>query len=84
MCGSKATSVVCIGIPDAHNYLADSYRPYQDRNNRLAATYDGAHGQDAKARDGCFLQRHGGERQPPGRRGALRRGTKRSGCWAAV
>ena len=47
----KSISVVCISIPDAHKYLADSYRPYQDRNNRLAATYDGAHGQDAKARD---------------------------------
>ena len=56
--------VVCINPSDAHNYLAKSYRPYQDRNNRLAATYDGAHGQDAKARDGCFLQRHGGEPNP--------------------
>ena len=77
-------SVVCINPSDAYQFLADSYRPYQDRNNKLAATFDGAHGQDAKARDGCFLQRHGGEPQPPGRRGALRRGTKRSGCWAAV
>ena len=64
MCALKSTSVVCISIPDACNYLANSYRPYQDRNNRLAATYDGAHGQDAKARDGCFLQRHGGEPNP--------------------
>ena len=76
--------VVCLNFSDAQQYLIDSYRPYQLRNNKLAATYDGAHGQDAKARDGCFLQRHGGEPQPPGRRGALRRGTKRSGCWAAV
>ena len=66
--------VVCLNPSDAHNYLAKSYRPYQDRNNRLAAAYDGAHGQDAKARDGCFLQRHGGEPQPPGRRGARSRG----------
>ena len=71
--------VVCISIPDACNYLSNSYRPYQERNNKLAARFDGAHGQDAKARDGCFLQRHGGERQPPGRRGARSRGTKRSG-----
>ena len=74
VCALKSTSVVCISIPDAHDYLANSYRPYQERNNKLAATFDGAHGQGAKARDGCFLQRHGGERQPPGRRGALRRG----------
>ena len=66
--------VVCLSIPDAYHYLINSYRPYQQRNNKLAATYDGARGQDAKARDGCFLQRHGGERQPPGRRGARSRG----------
>ena len=84
MCALKAISVVCINPSDAYQFLADSYRPYQLRNNKLAARFDGAHGQDAQARDGCFLQRHGGERQPPGRRGALRRGTKRSGCWAAV
>ena len=77
--------VVCINPSDAYNYLANSYRPYQQRKHTLAATFDGVHGaQAAQARDGCFLQRHGGERQPPGRRGALRRGTKRSGCWAAV
>jgi hypothetical protein len=74
VCALKAIPVVCINPSDAYNYLANSYRPYQLRNNKLAATFDGAHGQDAKARDGCFLQRHGGERQPPGRRGALRRG----------
>ena len=44
--------VVCLSIPDAHDYLAKSYRPYQDRNNNLAAAFDGAHGQDAKARVG--------------------------------
>ena len=43
---------MCINIPDAQQYLIDSYRPYQLRNNRLAATFDGAHGQDAKARVG--------------------------------
>ena len=52
MCALKAISVVCISITDAYNYLANSYRPYQERNNKLAATYDGAHGQDAKARVG--------------------------------
>ena len=44
--------VVCLSIPDAQQYLIDSYRPYQLRNNKLAATFDGAHGQDAKARVG--------------------------------
>ena len=52
MCGPKATSVVCINPSDAHNYLANSYRPYQERNNRLAATYDGAHGQAAQVQVG--------------------------------
>ena len=68
VCALKAISVVCINPSDAHDYLANSYRPYQLRNNKLAATYDGAHGQDAKARDGCATERHGGEPQPPGRR----------------
>ena len=44
--------VVCISIPDACQYLADSYRPYQLRNNKLAATYDGAHGRAAQAQVG--------------------------------
>ena len=52
MCALKAIPVVCISIPDAQIYLAKSYRPYQDRNNRLAATYDGAHGQAAQAQVG--------------------------------
>ena len=43
---------MCINPSDAYNYLANSYRPYQDRNNRLAATYDGAHGQAAQAQVG--------------------------------
>ena len=68
MCALKSTSVVCINPSDAHDYLANSYRPYQLRNNKLAAAFDGAHGQDAKARDGCFLQRHGGDKHAPGRR----------------
>ena len=59
---------MCISIPDACNYFANSYRPYQERNNNLAATYDGARGQDAKARDGCFLQRHGVDKHAPDRR----------------
>ena len=52
MCGPKATSVVCLSIPDAQQYLIDSYRPYQLRNNKLAATYDGAHGQAAQVEMG--------------------------------
>ena len=59
---------MCISIPDACNYLSNSYRPYQLRNNKLAATFDGAHGQGAKARDGCFLQRHGVDKHAPDRR----------------
>ena len=52
MCALKSTSVVCISIPDACNYFANSYRPYQLRNNKLAATYDGAHGQAAQVQVG--------------------------------
>ena len=52
MCVLKSTSVVCINIADAHNYLANSYRPLQQRNNKLAATYDGAHGQAAQVQVG--------------------------------
>ena len=44
--------VVCINPSDAYNYLANSYRPYQQRNNNLAATYDGAHGQAAQVQVG--------------------------------
>ena len=44
--------VVCLNISDAYQYLVDSYRPYQLRNNKLAATYDGAHGRAAQARVG--------------------------------
>ena len=68
MCALKAISVVCISITDAYNYLSNSYRPYQQRNNKLAARFDGAHGQDAKARDGCLLQRHGVDKHAPDRR----------------
>ena len=52
MCALKSTSVVCINPSDAHDYLAKSYRPYQLRNNRLAATYDGAHGRAAQVQMG--------------------------------
>ena len=52
VCALKAISVVCINPSDACQYLADSYRPYQQRNNKLAATYDGARGQAAQARVG--------------------------------
>ena len=33
--------VVCINPSDAYNYLANSYRPYQQRNNNLAAKKNG-------------------------------------------
>ena len=52
MCALKSTSVVCINPSDAHDYLANSYRPYQLRNNKLAAAVDGAHGQEAQTRVG--------------------------------
>jgi len=52
VCGPKSTSVVCINPSDACKYLAYSYRPLQHRNNRLAATYDGAHGQAAQVQMG--------------------------------
>ena len=44
--------VVCLNPSDAYQFLADSYRPYQLRKNKLAATYDGAHGRAAQARVG--------------------------------
>ena len=60
---------MCLSIPDAQQYLIDSYRPYQLRNNKLAAAFDGVHGaQAAQARDGCFLQRHGVDKHAPDRR----------------
>ena len=69
VCALKAISVVCINPSDAYNYLANSYRPYQQRKHTLAATFDGVHGaQAAQARDGCFLQRHGVDKHAPDRR----------------
>ena len=50
---------MCINPSDAHDYLANSYRPYQDRNNKLAATYDGAHGQAAQAQMGMTALQNG-------------------------
>ena len=44
--------VVCLSISDAYHFLIDSYRPYQLRNNNLAAAFDGAHGRAAQARVG--------------------------------
>ena len=52
MSALKSTSVVCINPSDAYHYLINSYRPYQLRNNKLAATFDGAHGQAAQAQVG--------------------------------
>ena len=51
--------VVCLNPSDAYKYLADSYRPYQLRNNKLAATYDGAHGQAAQAQMGMTALQNG-------------------------
>ena len=56
--------VVCINISDAHDYLANSYRPYQDRNNRLAATYDGARGQAAQVQMGLAAVQNGTTSSP--------------------
>ena len=56
--------VVCISIPDAHDYLAKSYRPYQDRNNKLAATYDGARGQAAQVQLGLAAVQNGTTSSP--------------------
>ena len=52
MCALKAISVVCLNTSDACKYLADSYRPYQQRNNKLAAAFDGVHGRAAQAQVG--------------------------------
>ena len=59
MCALKSTSVVCINPSDAYNYLANSYRPYQLRNNKLAATFDGAHGQAAQVQMGMAALQNG-------------------------
>ena len=81
VCALKAIPVVCINPSDAYNYLADSYRPYQLRNNKLAATFDGAHGRAAQARVGMTALQNATATSPTalaGARGALRRGTKTS------
>ena len=74
---------MCINIPDAQQYLIDSYRPYQLRNNNLAATYDGAHGRAAQAQMGMAVLQNATATSPTalaGARGAKRSGTKRSGA----
>ena len=90
MFAQKAISVVCISIPDAHDYLAKSYRPYQDRNNRLAATYDGARGQAAQAQVGLRALHNATAENPnplavagrvvAGQRGAGQRGAGQRGA----
>ena len=92
MCGLKSTSVVCISILDAYHFLIDSYRPYQLRNNNLAATFDGAHGRAVQARVGLRALHNATAENPnplavagrvvAGQRGAgqKRSGTKRSGA----
>ena len=64
MCALKAISVVCINPSDAYQYLVDSYRPYQLRNNKLAATFDGAHGQEAQTRVGIAALQNGMAENP--------------------
>ena len=64
MCAQKAIPVVCINPSDAYNYLSNSYRPYQERNNRLAATYDGAHGQGAQVQLGLAALQNGTTSSP--------------------
>ena len=55
---------MCISIPDAYYYLTNSYRPYQQRNNKLAATYDGAHGQAAQVQMGMAALQNGTASSP--------------------
>ena len=72
---------MCINISDAYQYLVDSYRPYQLRNNKLAATFDGAHGQAAQVEMGMAALQNGMATSPTalaGARGAKRSGTKTS------
>ena len=64
MCTSKSIQVVCINPSDAYNYLSNSYRPYQLRNNKLAATYDGAHGQAAQVQLGLAAVQNGTASSP--------------------
>ena len=64
--------VVCINPSDAHNYLANSYRPYQLRNNKLAATYDGAHGRAVQAHLGMTALQNGMAASPTALAGAGR------------
>ena len=81
---------MCINISDAYQYLVDSYRPYQLRNNKLAATYDGAHGRAAQAYLGmAALQNATAENPNPlavagrvvaGQRGAGQRGAGQRGA----
>ena len=81
MCALKSISVVCLSILHAYLFLIDSYRPYQLRNNNLAAASDGAHGQAAQAYLGMTALQNGMATSPTalaGARGAKRSGTKTS------
>ena len=80
MCALKAIPVVCINPSDAYNYLANSYRPYQLRNNKLAATYDGARGQAAQVQMGMAALQNGmvENASPKQERGGLARCLKTS------
>ena len=81
VCALKAISVVCINPSDAYQFLADSYRPYQQRNNKLAATFDGRHLRAGQARVGIAALQNATATSPTalaGARGAKRSGTKTS------
>ena len=87
MCALKSISVVCLNPSDVCQYLVDSYRPYQLRNNKLAATYDGARGQAAQVQVGLRALHNATAENPnplavagrvvAGQRGAGQRGAGR-------
>ena len=79
--------VVCLSILDAYHYLIDSYRPYQLRNNNLAAAFDGVHGRAVQvSRWGWLFCRTPRRRRPrpwpslAGQRGAGQRGAGQRGA----
>ena len=74
--------VVCLSILDAYHYLIDSYRPYQLRNNNLAAAFDGVHGRAVQvSRWGwlfCRTPRRRRSRPCPALAGQRRAGPRRA------
>ena len=69
--------VVCLSILDAYHYLIDSYRPYQLRNNNLAAAFDGVHGRAVQVKMGMAVLQNATATSPTAL--AVARGAKRSG-----